>query len=171
MYSIYEKTEHGIIKISDNFDKFASKIKVGQKFTAKYLTEAELRSEKSHRYLRGGIYPTFVPSMFQNAQDVHKHYGDKWLSRTEFVKADETEKIDEIKNQSRENDGFKITTMPKWKGNQLVEIILRIDWVKSTKALKQKELTTYIDQIIFEGSSEHGLYFENIDDYWNRLNK
>lgn len=169
MYSIYGKTEHGIIKILDNFDKFASKIKIGQRFTAKYLTETELRSEKSHKYLRGGIYPAFVPDMFQNAQDVHKYFGDKFLSRTDFL--DSKDSIDDIKNQSRESDGFNWTLIPKWKGKKLVEAKLRIDWVKSTKALTQKELTTYIDQIIYEGTTEHGLYFESIEDYWKRTNK
>ena len=169
MYSIYRKTEQGFIKILDNWNKFTFKLKNEEEFIVKFLTKTEARSEKSHRYLRGGIYTTFVPSMFQNAQEVHEHYGNKFLSRTDFLEVSETERLDEIKNQSRESNGFKITVIVQRKGQEITGHKFRVDWVKSTKALKQKELTIYIDQIIYEGTTEHGLYFENIEDYWKRV--
>lgn len=146
MYSRYKNTLEGIVILEDNKAKFMKSLKENEEFMVEYVRGAEIRTRLANSYLWGGVYGAFVPNSFDRSDLAHKHFGDTFLSRFEVVSSDNEDRLNEIKNESREKDGFKIEPKVIYKGKEMT-VEYHVNWVKSTTKLKRKEFNEYIEQI------------------------
>ena len=121
----------------------------------------EIRRLRANRYYRGGILPVFVPSIFQHEYEAHNYFTEKYLTQVDVVdlREDSFEKVlfDIGKKQSKSRNTIKRT--------KIEENIFEIRWVKSTSVLSKRDFADFINKVILEGQTEHGLEFEPIEKF------
>lgn len=141
----------------ENVKQFKKELQDGEKFTVKYLKGEKLDIAKTMRYYRSGVLGSFVPENFQTTDEAHEFFANKFLSRIDLINILDPEKdkrLHYVMKNSSQSIKSRFTEKLIYKGSQLEEIRLQINWVKSTSMLTLKQFCDYIMNIIAYGAEQ-----------------
>jgi hypothetical protein len=139
--------EQGKLKILDRrgFDEYISTLKGEYDLIIQPLSNT--RTFRQHRFLRGVVYPCFVPDHFDTVDEVHDYFSRRFLMMQDVIDLEDEnlEKIlEKIKNHSQKSrNSIKVVRQ----GDRLI-----IDWVKSTTVLSKKSFEEYLINITKAGA-------------------
>ena len=118
--------------------------------------EEEVRRLKANRYLFGSVYREFIPGHFQNVNDAHEYYTEKFLSVHDELDLDDPNFLKELNRIQK-----LARKILKYEVNENIVIL---DWVKTTTKLTKKQFYEYTNLVILDGQ-ERGIEFTPIDQY------
>ena len=121
-------------------------------------TPKEIRSLLANRYLRGYVYPAYVPDHFDYPHEAHAYFTDMFLMQHDVIDLldeDLEREMERItRNASRSRKTIKI---------HLTDTKIEITWVKSTAVLSKRDFAKYTNNVKDFGIKEFGLQFLDID--------
>lgn len=151
---LFEETD--LNKLRDWYEEFDN-----QSLEWCIRTPEEVRRLRANRYYRGGVLPVFVPAIFQTESEAHNYFTEKYLSQVDVIDIREDSYIEFLCDIGHKRSQSR----PTIKRTQIDEYTFEIRWVKSTAVLSKKQFADYVNKVIFDGQTEHGLEFKSIEQF------